>query len=325
MIKKHRNISYQLRVLKALTRRVRKDHWRYPDIVKEHGIKQAGYKGEQSLDYYFNLLPKSDLPFSIFQDLRLPHSKESFFQMDYTILHPNFTLILEVKNYKGTLTFDPKFQQVIQEVENNPILSLPDPILQVKMQEMKLIQWMKSKNLPILPIERLVVMANPKAVIKVHSHHSLVERQVIKAAALHDRVQNYLKKYPTQILNKKDFKRISSLFIKENTPSEISPVIQFGIIPSDIVPGVFCQRCIITTPMTWHHGKWLCKHCSFVSLNAHLPALEDYALLISPTINNKELRRYLLLDQPHTARRIIQSTGAEYLNTTQGTFYTIKF
>lgn len=324
MIKKHRNISYQLRVLKALTRRARKDHWRYQDIVREHGIKQAGYKGEQSMDYYMGFLPKTNPPISIFQDLRLPHTKESFFQMDNTLLHPNFMLILEVKNYKGTLSFDPKFQQVIQEVENNPLLSLPDPILQVKMQEMKLNQWMKSKNLPLLPIERLIVMVNPKAVIKVDSLHGLIERHVIKAPALHDRIQNYLKKYPNQILSKKDYKRISSLFIKEDTPSETSPIIQFGIIPSDIIPGVFCQRCITTSPMTWHHGKWFCKHCSFVSATAHLPALEDYALLISPTINNKELRRYLLLDKPHTARRIIQSSGADYINSTQGTFYAIK-
>jgi hypothetical protein len=235
----------------------------------------------------------------------------------------SFLLILEVKNYRGTLSFDPKFQQVIQEVEDLKAVSLPDPILQVSMQEYKLMEWFKKKSLPFLPIEKLVVMVNQKSIIKASSNSSLVEQYVIKAPALNFRIQSLVKKYPNHILSKKELNRISSHLLKDDTPSENSQVQQLGIKPSDIIPGVFCPGCVNTSIMERIHGGWECHRCSLLSSDAHLPALEDHALLINPFISCKEVQEFLLLKNPFVARRIIQSLDSEYINSTKGRKYNI--
>ncbi len=51
---------------------------------------------------------------------------------------------------------------------------------------------------------------------------------------------------------------------------------------------------------------WLCQYCNSKSLDAHIKALEDYSLVISPTISNREARNYLRIASPDVAKRILK-------------------
>lgn len=311
LIKKDREISRRIKILKAAeSGRVSPEHPGYADVVKELGIRQAGFNGELALDYYLSLLPDKDVKFFVFHDLRLPY-KDTYFQIDTLILFLSFYLILESKNYRGTLSFDPKYQQVIQEVEDNPPRALPDPILQVKRQSKQFQNWLRLKNLPLIPGENLVVLTNPKAIIKVLSEPRLVEKHVIKSLGLSTRVELFLKKHSPIIWCKKELRKCSSLLLKDNTPLESNPLEKYNIKKSDILKGVFCPKCQFRA-MGRIYGKWKCPRCLFVSEDAHIAALNDYRLLISPSISNKEICDFLGIKDAHTARRLIQSMNLDY-------------
>jgi hypothetical protein len=132
-----------------------------------------------------------------------------------------------------------------------------------------------------------------------------------------------IKKYPNSILSQKDLRRVSSHLLKGDIPLERSPVNRFGITAKDIIPGVFCQECTPISVIQRIYGGWKCPRCALISLNAHLPALEDYALTINPFIGIKEVQEFLQLKNPYIARRVIQSLDPEFICNTKGRKYKI--
>lgn len=82
----------------------------------------AGYRGEQSLDYYLGFLTN----YFILHDLRLP-DRDHHFQLDTLLISPYFILILEVKNISGTLIFDDHFKQLIRVTPEKEEGFGPDP------------------------------------------------------------------------------------------------------------------------------------------------------------------------------------------------------
>ncbi|MGD7054539.1 nuclease-related domain-containing protein [Sutcliffiella horikoshii] len=305
MIKKQRTIPLRVQILRAMKRRIRPNHEKYEDLLMELGIKEAGIYGEQALDYYLKLLPETDTPYYILHDLRLPY-RDTHFQIDTLILFSNFFLLLEVKYLRGTLYFDPKNNQLIQEVEDKPLKALQDPILQVSNQCSKLTSWLKQKNIPNAPCEKLVVLTNPKVIVKVLSSPSIVEKHVIKSPALSERVIPLDKKNPTHYYDKKTLNRISRLLIKEHTPLHSSPIKKYKVKPSDILTGVFCPHCSPLEVMERIHGKWKCPKCLLLSADAHIQTLTEYALLISTEITMSELKRFLRIDHTHVIRLILR-------------------
>src|SRR5690606_28064348 len=91
-----------LRQTEALLTRLSPNHEKYADIDETRRLLLAGYNGERAITYYLEHLP--DKEFFIFHNLRLPSGKYHF-QLDYLILTTRFALILECKNYFGTLLF----------------------------------------------------------------------------------------------------------------------------------------------------------------------------------------------------------------------------
>ncbi|CAG9622165.1 nuclease-related domain-containing protein [Sutcliffiella rhizosphaerae] len=194
MIVKSRKPSLQLLTLQAMKRRVRKNHEMYDAILNELGKREAGLYGENSLDYFINLLPETSPSYHVLHDLRLPY-KNTYFQIDTLIIFPSCLLIIEIKNNRGTVYFDPRNNQVIQEVEDLPPKSLPDPILQVTNQAYKLKKWIEKRHCSSLSIDNLVVLTNPNVIVKVTSSPGLVEKHVVKSPALLGKVRAILNKY----------------------------------------------------------------------------------------------------------------------------------
>jgi hypothetical protein len=307
-----------------MKRRIHPNHERYKDFLSELGIKEAGIHGEQALDYYINLFPEQDPPFRIFHDLRLPY-RDTFFQIDTLILFSNFYLILEVKNYRGIIQIDPKNHQVIQEIEDSPLKSLPDPILQVNNQSLKMDSWINKNKFPALPAEKLVILTNSKAIIRVISYPSLVEKHVIRPAVLLGKLEPLLNRYFKPCFDKKALNKISKLLLKAHTPLITSPIKQYNISPKDIIPGVLCEKCQSASVMNRVYGKWRCPSCFHISADAHIAALEDYALLISPIITMNQLKTFLKMENDQTIRKLMNNTKVDIKGDNKGRYYYLKF
>ena len=113
MIKKFRPIPNEILKLEALLRRLIMN---YPDrnnLEKELAKSYAGFRGEQALDYHIAQIPGNE--HYIFQNLRLPHSQDSFFQIDLLLLSRKLFTIFEAKNLKGTIFIEQ--DQLIRTLE----------------------------------------------------------------------------------------------------------------------------------------------------------------------------------------------------------------
>ncbi|WP_158736957.1 nuclease-related domain-containing protein [Alteribacillus sp. YIM 98480] len=192
MIEKPRKIPLKLQTLEAILRRLPSNHPKREEIETEHTKTAAGYQGEKSLDYYLHFLPDNE--YLILNDLRLPH-KNHFFQIDTLLLSTRFHLIIEVKNFSGTLYFDPTFQQMIR-ISNETEEAFPDPILQVKLQRHQLFHWLNQNNCKPIPIETCVVITSPYTHLKTSAESGNQYQHVIHSANLLFTFESFEKKHP---------------------------------------------------------------------------------------------------------------------------------
>ncbi|WP_180968208.1 nuclease-related domain-containing protein [Cytobacillus massiliigabonensis] len=122
MIVKERTIPIKIQKIEALLRRIPKSHWKRAEMEADLAKRWAGFRGEQTLDFPLSKLLEKD--FMIFHGLRLSNGKH-FFQIDTLLLTTYFALVLEVKNYTGTLYFDPLLNQLIQTTPNRKLRDMP--------------------------------------------------------------------------------------------------------------------------------------------------------------------------------------------------------
>ncbi|CUB08629.1 Nuclease-related domain protein [Bacillus cereus] len=163
MIVKERKMSVHLLQLEALLRRLPAHHPKRNVVVESLAKFMAGYKGEQAIEYPLSFL--SETKYSILHDIRLFDQKH-YFQIDALIVSSCFLLFLEIKNIIGTLIFDTKFNQLIRTADGTSEGGFPDPLLQLKRQEMQLRKWLSLHGLYNIPIESLVVISSPRTIIK---------------------------------------------------------------------------------------------------------------------------------------------------------------
>ncbi|WP_188402472.1 hypothetical protein [Fictibacillus barbaricus] len=75
---------------------------------------------------------------------------------------------------------------------------------------------------------------------------------------------------------------------------------------ADIQTGViypFCDH----LPMIRKRGTWFCTSCFKKSKEAHVKAIQDYALLFDVKVKNRDLRKFLHLDSSTTMKKILKS------------------
>ncbi len=86
-----RKVPLAIRQLRALACRLPPNHPKVPLIMNDLKKREAGYKGECSIDFPFSFLePRS---YFIFHDLRL-QDQSRFFQLDTLLISKKFSLII---------------------------------------------------------------------------------------------------------------------------------------------------------------------------------------------------------------------------------------
>lgn len=317
MIKKERKIPLTIKKYEALLRRLPKNHPKREQIEEELAKSLAGYQGEKAIDYYLDFLPQDR--YYIFHDLRLKVGDKKYTQIDTCILTSRFLLILEVKNISGTLFFDQSFHQLIR-TKNEKEEGFPDPVLQVKRQQHFVTKWLQNNRFPSIPIETFIVISHPSSIIKTAPRHKEIYEKVLHSAYLPQKIEQLEKCYQKDILTLKVMKKISRHFIKKHTPLDFDVLSQFELSKSEILSGVHCPTCF-TLPLVRKRGTWLCQKCPSSYKDAHVQTLHDYALLISPTITNRECRDFLHLSSPSIASKLLVSLSLKHWGTYKNRTY----
>lgn len=299
VIVKKRTRPAKLEVLEAAQRRLPPHHSLLPQIKEDYHKRLTGYQGEQQIDHYLSLLPKGT--FFILNDLRLKQD-EHYFQIDSLLLSREVAVILEVKNMTGTLLFDRKFNQLIRIIDGRE-KGFPDPFLQVENQRRHLKAFLKEHDFPV-PVETLIIISQPETIIKSLDTGEDIREKVMQAAFLPTVLTRLKNKFPPLSTPVPSLEKILQTLIQSHTSEHLHPVPLPGLKEKDIRTGVQCPVCQ-ALPMKKIHGKWFCLQCRHTSRDAHCQAIQDYLLLINPTISNRQCRAFLQVESRQLVSRLI--------------------
>lgn len=316
MIRKKRTIPLEILFLEALLRRLLPNHPKIPLIQAELAKRKKGYRGELSLNYYLDLFDTPE--YLILHDIRLPDGK-SFFQIDTLLITLHFFLILEIKNIAGTLYFEDESNQMIRTI-NNEAEGMANPILQARRHSRQLKNWLIQRKLPLLPIENLVIISDPKTIIK--ASRSSIFAKVMHSAKLPFTFENIKKRHTKDTLTMKEMRKIAGTIEKHHTPKHPDYLKKFSILQSDIQKGVLCPNCF-AQPMYRKKGFWYCPKCHTKSNDAHVEALKDYAMLINSEVTNQQVREFLQITSSKVARNILESMNLPSSGTTKSRTYNL--
>ncbi|TWI59801.1 nuclease-related domain-containing protein [Halalkalibacter nanhaiisediminis] len=320
MIVKPRKKPLHLQKLQALLRRTPPKHLKYPLIKEQLAKSIAGYKGEQSMDYPLSFLAEKQ--YFIFHDLRL-QLNQHYFQIDTLILSPFFFLILEIKNISGTIFFDQQFHQLIR-THNGYEESFPDPLLQIQRQQSQLEKWLVKQKVANIPVCSLIVISNPKTVIRTSSENRYLSKKVIRRDFLPLKVEQLESLYNNEALSINEMKKVIRHLKKHDTSYNPPILKQYQIMQEQLQKGVYCTKCN-HLPMIRTQGTWFCSACHIKDKTAHIPALKDYLLLVKPTITNGETRKFLLMNNAAATTRLLRSLNITYSGTNKGRVYSLSF
>ncbi len=318
MIKKNRTIPIKILILEALLRRLPENHPKRPKIREELVRSYAGYRGEESLDYYLAQLPPEN--YYIFQDLRIPISKDTYFQIDILLLSRRYFIIYEAKNMLGTLFFD--FNQLVRTYEEKEEI-FPDPIVQVQNQQYHLDNLLKKHLNKTVPNTSFVVVTNPSSKIEINSQNHLAKQKVIRNPAILPRFVTYSRQHPTDILDDRELQKITRLLLKFHTPSQPDILSQFQISIDEILPGLYCDRCM-SLSIVKVDRTWKCQQCGIENDKAFIQAIMDYFLLIGATITNQQCRAFIQHSSIYVVSRLLRSLKLPYKGSTKGRAYQLS-
>lgn len=282
-------------------------------IKKDVYIHLRGYKGEKELTYYLDFLPDKEC--FIIHNLRLYNGK-SYFQIDYLLLTRFFFVIIDCKNYLGTLIFDTTLNQFTR-IRNNQEEGYLDPISQVNRLKRQLEHFLQKHHFTIPPIEPLVIISKPSTIIKGNPS---IKNHVLHSHSFLDKWDQLQRKYKVNVIDEKSLLKISKFLRKHHTSENTNILEKYRINKKDIITGVQCPHCK-EFAMIRKMRNWFCPSCSTFDKLAHIKAVEDYFLLIKPSITSKEFREFVHITSKDTANRLLVSMKLPYKGENRGRIY----
>lgn len=300
MIVKQREKSIYISQLEALDRRIDPSH-SLKGTIHDTLIKElSGIKGENALNFPLDFLPDDE--YLILHNLRIK-DLNNHFEIDALLLCERFIVLIESKNWYGTLYFDDE-KQVIRVGDNGKEEGLPNPIPQVKTQRHRLQKWLNQHDLAQIPLLYFVAIGFPSTIIKPLFSEQPIPKEVIHSNSLFFEIEKLNKTYNTSVIDMDTLMNLASKLVEANVPPDVDILKKFKINKSELITGVVCPECS-TIPMGRSHGKWSCVTCGILSKDAHLAALRDYKLLVGDVITNREARAFLRVESPYIMKRIL--------------------
>lgn len=312
MIILEREIPRIIPKLEALKDRLIPNHSQLVYIERDHASFMAGYQGEKNFEYYFSLLNGDK--FEFYHGLRLYNGK-SYFQIDTLIISKCYVLVVEIKNINGTVEYDKKNNQFTRKGK-----VLTNPLSQVKLQKLQIVDWFQSHKSPPFPVDFLVAMANNST--KINTPSGLPDHYW-KICSGHDfleKIQIYEKMYKIEQISSKERKRLKKLLLKCHTPLEVDVLKKYTISKKEVITGVQCPSCK-AIPMIHEFATWTCPTCLHKSKNVHKKTIHDYFLIMGPTITNKQFRDFTHLESRQIASRLLGEMNLPHTGTNKGRIY----
>lgn len=315
LIIKKREYPAEIRVLEALLRRGKLNEETRENIRAKIRRREAGYQGEKRLDYFLSLLATDH--YYLLNNLRLEIG-ENAFEIDTVMVTSYFILLLDAKNYSGSLYFDQKLKTCTRTYKEQ-VEAILDPLSQAYLHNYQMKIFWKMNKLTTLPVLSLVIITHPTTTFSTNPGlENELHQKVIHADHLIERMGELFKAYPNRRLSDKQARDISQYLFKSHKPRKINNLDKLQVTRSDLQTGVLCPSCSLQ--MHWKSANWTCPQCQTTSKNAHEQALYDY-LLLYKSISTTECQHFLGLKSIHVARRLLKSMKLSVVGATKDRRY----
>jgi hypothetical protein len=306
-----REIPYRLLIEEALLRLLPPNHPKYEKINDSVKRGWAGYRGELELDYHLNFLSAD---FYILRGLRLAYDN-LYFQIDTLLLCPHFFLIIESKNYQGTLSFQHKTTRTI----NTKHEGVNNPLLQAKRQQFLLQKWLVSQKVKVPPILNLIAISNPTTLIVGDTE---IHDQVVHAEQVPSKIDQLIAAHPDTSPSNDTVLKVYNLLYDHALHTYFDALSFYDVTSSEFLSGLLCPKCP-PTKLNRKHGCWFCPGCHMISKKAYVSKVFDY-LLLCKSINSQQCKSLLGLDSRHTARRLLQGLDLDRDDTAKTQIYRLN-
>jgi Nuclease-related domain len=305
--------TLRMEKFEALLRSVVDNHWQRYEFLTQYNNWLLGFRGEESVMFYLDLIPNED--YRIYHDIRLPLGKY-FFQIDILLICPRFILVIEVKNRSKDWHFAKLLNQVTIDGKRTK-----NPILQAKVQSIKLKRWLAEHHFTDIPILYLFVNSNEKSKIHIDYDHKY-SRSVCNSEQLIEKIEQIEKQYRSEIVEEKELRKMNRLLLAKNTPDNPDLLQHFKLTSEDLKTGVHCHdtKCS-SAVMKYHAGTWTCPVCKMKSKTAHHQKIYDYFLLIKPSITNAEARKLLQIKSRKIIHKLITAMNLPCTGKFKGRVY----
>lgn len=310
MVKKERENPPALKKYEALLRLLPSNHPKRKIIEEEHRNIRAGLNGEEELDYHLSFLPHDE--YLIFQGLRLPEV-----QLDALVLTTSFGVIIESKNFSGTLHFDSESGQMTRRL-NQDKQGFSDPILQVNRQKIRFQQWLAQHKLKPIPLHVLVAISYPSTILETDRSNSHIFKIVSHAERIPTKILS-LPQAEKPILSTHQMKKLTELLLKENTIPSFNILQKHAIHPHELTQGIPCLKCQRAT-MARGYNLWICPSCEHQDKLAHLRPILDY-LAIMGQLSNQQCQQLLQLPNPQMVSRLLAAMRLPHTGKNKGRVY----
>jgi len=184
------------------------DSDRYEEFKRKLRLIEIGYKGEQNVVFE---LKNSFIPMYVIQDLRIESNGLSA-QIDFLLVTNKFICILETKKLNGNITInsDGDFERHFKNRDGKTYKKegMYSPIVQNNRHKRILTDILKkNKIIKHFPVYSLVVIANPKSIIKYNYTPKEIRNSIIKL----DQLTRVLNKY----LSNEELPKLSKLLVEK--------------------------------------------------------------------------------------------------------------
>ena len=308
-----REIPEGLFALRRLHRRISVNTPHFTDIKQDLYNSNAGHGGEAYIDSVLSTI-HFPIPHIILPNIRLYEEDIPSTQIDILILTTAYALIIEVKNWSGTISFQ-QVGQVLQ-TKDGIVKSMDCPTVQADYYVGNLQDWF-AKHDTNLPVHRIVSFPFASTLLIGAENRGIYFAKELPI------VLRRLNKLPQQ-LTVFQFQTISKILQNANRPFKHGAVCQkYGIHPDDLLKGIFCPKCDCRL-LKKSNRVYVCSTCLHIPDNPLYDTMIDWFTLVGNQITNQQLRLFSGVDKSCTVGYFMKKSTFPHSGQNKGTIYHVS-
>lgn len=202
-------------------------------VNKEIRAMKRGLQGEKTVDFE---LKNCNSPFLYLHDVRIEYDERSS-QIDYLVITKKYICVIETKQLLGDVNInsDGEFIRVYKNkngYENKEGMLSP---IEQNRKHVNLIKRILKEVFECdnIPVKSLVIMANPKAIIRKKYAPEEIQNQIIRAENLGNYIENLDNELKKTVFKEEVAFKIAEYFKEKHTPINIDYKAKFGIVEQD--------------------------------------------------------------------------------------------